>query len=156
MDKQITYVDLDGVLVDLIGAVYNKYAPALGDDSFDIGQIIDQDASLFLDAAPLPGAVEAFKALCNAEHLDVYILSTAPWDNPGAWTNKRLWVEKHLGQDAHKRLILSHNKHLCHGDFLIDDRTKNGADKFNGELIQFGNNEFPTWEEVLNYLGANK
>ena len=38
------------------------------------------------------------------------------------------------------------------GDYLIDDRTKNGAGEFSGELIQFGTNKFPDWNTVLKYL----
>ena len=36
--------------------------------------------------------------------------------------------------------------------YLIDDRGKNGTSEFEGEWIQFGNNEFPDWESVVNYL----
>lgn len=150
-NKKIVYVDMDGVLVNVKAAIIKKY-DYIGLNN--IGEILDTDGSIFRDAPPMPGAIESFNQL--SEDFDVYILSTAPWSNPEAWMFKRLWVEQHLGQKAFKRLILSHNKHLCAGDFLIDDRTKNGADKFNGELIQFGNEEFPTWPIVLSYLRANK
>ena len=53
---------------------------------------------------------------------------------------------------AYKRLILSHHKELNHGDYLIDDRLKNGADKFQGELIHFGSDKFPDWDAVVVYL----
>ena len=36
--------------------------------------------------------------------------------------------------------------------FLIVDREKNGADKFEGELILFGCDRFPHWESLMNYL----
>jgi hypothetical protein len=38
------------------------------------------------------------------------------------------------------------------GDYLVDDRTKNGAGDFTGELIQFGTDKFPDWHSVVNYL----
>ena len=79
MDKKVVYIDMDGVLVDLVGAVYEKYIHALGEDGFDVGAIIDQDVEPFYKAAPMPGAVEAFKQLSNDPRFDVYILSTAPW-----------------------------------------------------------------------------
>jgi len=41
------------------------------------------------------------------------------------------------------------------GDYLIDDRTVNGAGEFKGELIQFGTEKFPNWEVVLDYLKVN-
>ena len=100
----------------------------------------------------MPGAIDAFKRL--SEKNDVYILSTAPWGNASAWSDKYEWVEGNLGSAATKRLILSHNKHLNIGDYLIDDRTANGAGEFQGEHIHFGKEEFPDWESVLTYLEA--
>jgi len=38
---------------------------------------------------------------------------------------------------------------------LIDDREKNGADKFVGELILFGSEKFPDWKSVIEYLTIN-
>jgi 5'(3')-deoxyribonucleotidase len=99
---------------------------------------------------PLPGAVESFEVLAGL--YDTYILSTAPWENPSAWSDKLLWVKRHLGGAAHKRLILSHHKNLNDGDYLIDDRTKNGADRFRGEHIHFGTPPFPDWPAVVAYL----
>ena len=101
---------------------------------------------------PVEGAIEAYQELTR--HFEVYILSTAPWNNPSAWPDKLLWVKKYLGGLAYKRLILSHNKHLDDGDFLIDDRTANGADKFMGEHIHFLGEKFKNWDDVLNYLIA--
>lgn len=57
-----------------------------------------------------------------------------------------------LGEVAYKRLILSHHKNLNKGDYLIDDRTKNGVDKFEGEHIHFGTEKFLNWNDVTNYL----
>ena len=63
------------------------------------------------------------------------------------------WVQRYLGDDvAHKRLIITHHKDLNRGDFLVDDRTKNGAGEFSGELIRFGSVEFPDWAAVQKYL----
>lgn len=85
------------------------------------------------------------------KHLDVYILSTAPWHNVHSWSQKRIWVERHL-PSMHKKLILTHHKHQLMGDYLIDDRLKNGAAEFKGEHIHIFQEKFPTWQSVLNYL----
>jgi 5'(3')-deoxyribonucleotidase len=82
------------------------------------------------------------------------VLSTAPWDNPSAWTDNLLWIKQYLGSSAYKRLILSHHKNLNYGYYLIDDRTKNGADRFAGERIHFGTASFPDWKAVMNYLNG--
>lgn len=49
-------------------------------------------------------------------------------------------------------MIITHCKHLCLGDYLIDDRPNNGAKEFSGKWIHFRSNEFPDWNAVLNYL----
>jgi 5'(3')-deoxyribonucleotidase len=101
---------------------------------------------------PIPGAIAAYEEL--ATMFDTYILSTAPWGNPSAWSDKLLWVKDYLGKSAYKRLILSHHKNLNDGDFLVDDRLKNGVDRFKGEHIHFATPEFPSWETVVPYLRA--
>ena len=115
----------------------------------------DEIPGIFALMDPMPGAVDAFQELTQL--FDVYVLSTAPWKNPSAWSDKLLWVKRHLGAAAYKRLILTHHKDLNRGDFLIDDRTKNGADRFVGEFIEFGSAKFPDWPSVMEYLrGASQ
>ena len=146
--KKIIYIDMDNVLVDF----------KTGIDKLDENTIkkyedhLDDVPGIFSLMEPMPGAIEAFITLSSSDKYDVYILSTAPWENNTAWSDKLDWVKKYLGKNAHKRLILSHHKNLNSGDYLIDDRTRNGADKFVGEHIHFGHENFKTWKEVLNYL----
>lgn len=145
--KPIVYFDMDGVLADFHKALEERVTPEL---AAQYGENLDEIPGIFNDLDPVPGAIFAFQEL--SRHYDCYILSTAPWGNPEAWMEKRIWVEKHLGQDAYKRLILSHNKHLNYGDYLIDDRFANGAAHFQGEHIHFGGDRFPNWAAVLEYL----
>ena len=99
---------------------------------------------------PLENTLEAFEKLSSK--YDTYILSTAPWTNTTAWQDKIEWVQKYLGKLAYTKLILSHHKNLNAGDYLIDDRLRNGAGKFKGEHIHFATDKFPDWDTVLNYL----
>ena len=146
MEKKRLYFDMDGVLVNfqsgidkLTDAVKREYEGRL-----------DEVPGIFSLMEPLEGAIEAVHKL--QEHYDVYILSTAPWNNPSAWSDKVSWVTRHLDDVFHKRMIITHCKHLCEGDYLIDDRPNNGASEFKGEWIHFGSERFPNWERVLNYL----
>ena len=144
--KKILYVDMDNVLVDFPSAF-----PYVGRDLLE--KYIDNKddiPGIFSLMEPLDGAIDAYQKLSTK--FDTYILSTAPWDNPSAWSDKVIWVKKHLGGFAHKRLILSHHKDLNLGDYLIDDRLKNGAAEFKGEHIHFGREPFPDWQAVLAYL----
>ena len=140
------YIDMDNVLVDFPTGI--QRLPEDIQDEFD-GRL-DEVPGIFSLMDPIPGAISAFEELSVL--FDTYILSTAPWENPSAWSDKLLWVKKHLGKPAYKRLILSHHKNLNDGDFLVDDRLKNGVDKFKGEHIHFDTPEFPNWEAVVRYL----
>tara|TARA_X000000368_G_C22757224_1_gene591037 strand:+ start:143 stop:589 length:447 start_codon:yes stop_codon:yes gene_type:complete len=144
--EKILYFDMDNVLVDFPSA-FPKVSPKLLDE-FE-GRL-DEIPNIFSLMEPLTGAIEAFQIL--SKKFDSYLLSTAPWENSSAWSDKNEWVKKYLGGSAYKRLILSHNKHLNIGDYLIDDRTANGAGQFTGEHIHFGSEQFPDWHSVLKYL----
>lgn len=142
------YIDMDNVLVDFASGI------ARLDDAtrMEYADRLDEVPGIFALMDPMPGAIDAVHRL--VAKYDVYILSTAPWNNPSAWADKVSWVSKYLDDVLHKRLILSHQKDLLKGDYLIDDRHKHGADTFEGEWIQFGKEPFKDWEAVLNYLGA--
>ena len=147
--KQTIYIDLDGVIVDIERYIKETYKSRYIKEH-GIGKIIDMHPEIFHNSKPMAGAVAAFRQL--AQKYEVYILSTAPWDNPESWMAKRLWVEKHLGSEAYKRLILSHNKGLLKGDFLIDDRLVNGVQEFEGTHIHFGSADIPDWDTVLELI----
>ena len=142
------YIDMDNVLVDFASGI------ARLDDAtrMEYADRLDEVPGIFSLMDPMPGAIDAVHRL--VARYDVYILSTAPWNNPSAWADKVSWVSKYLDDVLHKRLILSHQKDLLKGNYLIDDRHKHGADTFEGEWIQFGKEPFKDWEAVLNYLGA--
>ena len=140
------FIDMDNVLVDFQSGldqvseeVKAEYAGRL-----------DEIPGLFAKMKPMEGAIEAVHEL--QKQYDLFILSTAPWNNPSAWSDKVEWVTKYLDDVFHKRLIISHRKDLCQGDYLIDDRGKNGTSEFAGEWIEFGSEQFPDWESVLQYL----
>ena len=145
-NKKVLYVDMDNVLVNFQSGIdvlneelKSRYAGCY-----------DEVPNIFAKMRPNEGAIDAMN--CLKDKYDIYILSTAPWNNPSAWTDKLEWVKRYLGEVCYKRLILSHHKNLNTGDYLIDDRKKNGAADFKGELILFGSERFPNWEAVVGYL----
>ena len=146
MWKKILYIDMDNVLVDFPSGISKLSQEVINEYESNL----DEVPNIFSLMEPLEGAIDSFKIL--SQRYDTYILSTAPWKNSSAWTDKVKWVQKYLGESAYKRLILTHHKNLNHGDYLIDDRTKNGAGEFKGELIQFGTDKFPDWKTVCSYL----
>ena len=148
--KKILYVDMDNVLVDFPSGI----AKISNELRTQYDERLDEVPGIFSLMEPLEGAVVAYKELSLL--YDTYVLSTAPWENHTAWSDKLLWIKQHLGQHAYKRLILSHNKNLNSGDYLVDDRTHNGAGQFSGKHIHFGTAEFPDWASVTTYLLNNQ
>lgn len=145
-NKKIVLVDMDGVLCDydMKAALMPQW---LKDKHYDCHGI----PGFYRDLEPMPGALEAFDWL--NEHFDVYICSSPSWRNPSSWIDKRLWVDNVLGEKARKKLILTHNKGLVRGDYLIDDNVWNGVEDFKGEHIHFGTEM--NWKSVVEYL-SNK
>ncbi len=144
--RRVLYIDMDNVLVDFRSGIERLESALL--EQFD--ERLDEVPGIFSLMDPYPGALEAYAELAGL--FDTYILSTSPWENPSAWSDKLVWVKAHLGELAYKRLILTHHKNQNAGDFLVDDRTKNGADRFAGEHILFGSDAFPDWAAVVAYL----
>lgn len=144
--KGIVYIDMDNVLVNFQSGIDKLSQLELMQYS---GQL-DNVPGIFSKMIPVEGAISAYNRI--ASKYDTYILSTAPYHNSSAWGDKLEWVQKYIGEVAYKRLILSHNKNLMIGDYLIDDRLANGAGEFKGELIQFLTDKFKNWDDVCNYL----
>lgn len=149
MKKLIIQIDLDGTIVDFQSGI---------DDLTPYDKMVyegryDECPRIFSLMTPIDGAIEAVTKLLNDPRFDVYICSTAPWENPSAWSDKLEWVKKYL-PDAYKRLTLTHHKELVIGDVLIDDRKANGADKFIGIHCQYGAKGFENWNMVMKFLNT--
>lgn len=148
--KKRVFVDMDNVLVDFESGL----AQVSEEVKKEYEGCLDEIPGLFGLMKPMPGAIEAMHEL--QKHYDLFILSTAPWKNPSAWSDKVTWVTKYLDDVFHKRMVITHRKDLCQGDYLIDDRGKNGTSEFKGEWIEFGSEKFPDWNSVLEYLNVEE
>ena len=159
MNKKVLYIDMDGVIVDFNKAITNflDIHPHLKDKFKDCP---DHIPGIFRNPPPIDGAIDAIKKLHNSGKYDIFIATSAPWGNPQSLTDKRYWIEDYFPHIFHKKIVTTHHKGHLLGDYLIDDRLKNGAGDFKGKLLRFGNdwendnkpNEFPTWKSILDYL----
>ena len=157
-NKKIIYIDMDGVVADLHSEFdrFFYHNPNLKDRYKNNP---DHIQGIFRNPPPIDGAIDAVHDLYNSGKYELFIATSAPWGNPMSNMDKRFWIEEHFGRIFHKRMFITHRKDLLMGDYLIDDRTKNGAGEFRGELLQFGwnweekrMNEYPTWESILDKL----
>ena len=156
--KKIVYIDMDGVIVNFGWAIqdwFNRH-PHLVER---YKEFPDHIQGLFRNPPPVEGAIEAIYKLHESGKYDLFIATSAPWGNAGSASDKRMWIEDYFGDLFHKKMFVTHRKDLLLGDYLIDDRTKNGAGEFSGELLQFGVNwengkegQFPNWQSILDYL----
>ena len=129
--KKIVYIDMDGVIVDFGKAIKDWFEkhPHL-EERYKTHP--DHIQGLFRIAPPIEGAIEAIKKLHNSGKYELFIATSAPWGNPQSLTDKRFWLEDYFDNIFHKRLFTTHRKDLLMGDYLIDDRLKNGAGEFKG------------------------
>ena len=151
---KIVYVDMDNVLVDFqsgLDRVPEAVKAEYADDRTGKPHY-DDIPGIFSLMDPIPGAIEAVREL--NKFFDLYILSTAPWNNSTALQDKLNWIKQYFPQTFHKRVIFTHHKNLClqPGAYLIDDRTAHGASEFGDHHIQFGTKRFPDWQSVVEYL----
>jgi 5'-nucleotidase len=139
------YIDMDNVVVDFPSAFANY-----SQEFLDAHPEKDEIEGIFSKMQPVAGAIDAVEKLYR--YFDIYFLSTASFMNPSAWSGKVKWIQKHFPIVGYKRLILTHHKNLNKGDYLIDDRTRNGVLGFEGTHIHFKESSEETWQKITEYL----
>jgi 5'-nucleotidase len=150
-------IDLDGVLADW-GKAYGESLDAYGAEASGIPRHAQQttfdlnagrterekaiiaavmvEPGFYRRLELIPGAKEALKAMDEAGH-DVRIC-TSPWvANPTCASDKLNWVAAHYGSRWASRVIITTDKTLVFGDYLVDDKPM-----VNGSLD-------PSWEHVI-------
>ena len=83
------------------------------------------------------------------EHYSVYIVCPAPTNDPVYMQKTQAWIEEELSTPAYNRVIFTNQRQLLYGDYFIDPVP---AKDFMGARIEFGSDEFKTWEEVITYF----
>lgn len=146
-ERPVLYVSLDDTLADCRNG-WRK----LSDEDQQLYKGHEADApGFFRNLEPTATAVKAFDML--AKHYDIYILASAPYNRPDIWADKVAWTEQWLGVPAYDRLIMSTHKNLSYGDYLIDaHKDACGADGFMGSLVQFGEDPYKTWEDIMTFF----
>lgn len=145
-DKVILLMDMDGVLADWTKRVLQTYAERYPDrfvpKQEDVTQFfieglfpeehqedllaIPREKGFYLSLDPIAGAIEALKDIENncLDFIEPF-LCTAPeleFEELMCHSEKAQWVQAILGDFWLKRLIITKDKTLVIGDYLIDDK----------------------------------
>lgn len=138
------FVDMDGVLCDYEGAYHRDIAK-------NPRQVFPQSRfGFFTELEPLSGAIEGFKELQKT--YDVWICTRPSVQNLTSYSEKAYWLRKYFGDEILQKTVMTSNKSIVKGDYLIDDQTDWGQTEFEGELLLFGSEKFPDWAHVMEYL----
>jgi 5'-nucleotidase len=142
--KDICWVDMDDVLCDFVGAVKERM------NKLPRTPFPQSAYGFFVNLKPMPGAIESYKELETM--YDVRILTRPSAMNIGCYSEKALWVNNHLGFEAQEKMVLTCDKSIVKGGWLIDDSTNAGQLEFQGRFIHFGGTDFPDWDTVMKYM----
>ena len=143
-NKPIVFVDMDGVLCNF----YKAAKKALIDNPSQ--KYPQSQWGFFLKLEELPNAIKSFRKL--EKKYDVWILTRPSFRNVNCFTEKAQWIWDHLGFDIVEKIVMSGDKSLLKGSYLIDDQNGAGQDRFEGEWLHFGSEKFPDWDSVVEYL----
>ena len=83
------------------------------------------------------------------ETYNVYIISSAPTNDHQAIAADQTWVEKFISAPAYDRVTFTNQRQLLYGDYMISNHP---CPDFMGTVIEWGSDEFKTWEEIITFF----
>lgn len=155
-DRKIWLVDLDEVVFDFDAEVINNWETHLpGVKRIDSNELqhwnltdnypaefteaitgIWRQEGFFRSLKPIKNAVEALKEIMGEGHA-VFLCSTPTTREPYCVYEKLQSIYEHFGERLINNMIMTKDKTLIQGDYLIDDKPE-----IQGEI------KFPTWTHV--------
>lgn len=127
--KQILHIDMDGVLANFLGSTEipdhekeDRNHPAMYKPGF------------FENLPVNEGAIEAVEALMLSGKYEIWICTKPVYNSSHCYKEKAQWVMKHFPALA-KRIIMTQDKSLIRGHWLIDDDINNMG--FEGTFMLF-------------------
>lgn len=144
--KYILLIDMDGVICDWYGRLVSLYRERYPNRPYiepsKVSQFycenlypeehredlvaITREIGFYRDLEPIPGAIEALEDMMHEciGFIEPFICSSPEVMYTGlqCHSEKANWIEQHLGPWWTRRLILTEDKTLVRGHFLIDDK----------------------------------
>lgn len=144
MKKLIGFFDMDGPLADFDIAANNETRGI-----WERSPECMYEPGFFRNMPVTEGAKEAVKEIMAMDHVDMYIASK-PVDekNFSSASEKFEWLNEHFPELTQK-VMLTCDKKLLNGDFLIDDYLK-WSKTFEGEFLHFDVTDTKkSWAEIV-------
>lgn len=115
------------------------------------------EKGFFRELLPMPGAINFVQRIIKFDNFDIYIATQPVAKNSESYKEKVEWISEHFPVLLDK-IVMTQNKLLLKGDFLIDDNAK--WRDFDGEFILFDPNhsilEFEDVERALARKNSTK
>lgn len=149
--RKIILVDMDNTMVDystpIADAIKNEGNVDANPDNWftftnqkplkQIQKKTQSEPHFFFDLKPIDGAIECLKQLDSLGYI-MFIVSSPSVNSKTCHSDKSNWLKEHMGEYWARRLILTKDKTLIIGDYLIDDR-----ENISGII------ETPTWKHIM-------
>ena len=135
--KKDLLIDMDGVLVHLLGSWLENYRNATGDNvqpvditEWEVSRFVKEPKVLcsllneegaFFEPAPLRDVLDWFPRLLKSNKARVTILTQAPTGSKTAVYEKRQWMSKWFPSFNIHNMIFAHHKYMIRGDLMLDD-----------------------------------
>ena len=151
MEKKILLIDMDNTIVD--------YSTPISDAIRKEGNVNSNPSNwftftnqkplrkiqkrtqsaphFFLNLKPIDGALECLKELDSLGYI-IFIVSSPSVNSDTCHSDKAKWLTENMGEHWARKLILTKDKTVVIGDFLIDDR-----------MDITGVIEKPTWKHIM-------
>ena len=101
------------------------------------------------DAAP--SMLKAMEFLLDT--YDIRFVAPSPTNDTSFFTNVIEWLKEHIGVPAFQRAVFTNSPELLYGDFFISPTPAPGS---MATTIQYGSEQFKTWEEIITYFSRLK
>ena len=83
------------------------------------------------------------------EHYEVYFVAPSLSTRPDGPEETMAWLFRHFDAPTWNHVIFTNQKHLLIGDYIID---RSPEESFVNTLIEFGSDDFKTWDAVIDYF----
>jgi 5'(3')-deoxyribonucleotidase len=145
--KKIVYIDMDDTIADF------KRDAKCHRGNFFVEKMYE--TGFFLNLKPVDGAQLAVRSIINMGY-DVWILTQPLAENADSYTEKAQWVSMWF-PELYSKIIMTQNKGLHLGHYLIDDNEAKWKNKFEasgGKFIHFeyeGDHRL-SWSLILDFF----